>query len=64
MSKRNKVLTGITTWERWDRYEAIIPCKNRLLTAWRALIKGNVKIKWEVPSSKKHKGFYLKGKLE
>jgi len=63
-TKKNKeqvVWVGTTTWERWDRYETTIQCRNRLKTALRALIKGDVKVGWEVPASKKHKGLYLKG---
>lgn len=47
-----------------ETYSTVIKCTNRLKTAWRALTKGEVEIKWEVPSNKKDKSLRLKGKKE
>jgi len=53
-----------TNWYLNETYSTIIKCNNRLKTAWRALTKGEVEIKWTVPSNKKDKSFRLKGKKE
>lgn len=58
------VVPGNATWYRHDRYSAIIRCKNRLKTAWRALTKGEVEIEWFVRSDKKDKTFKLEGKTK
>ncbi|GEM_PF-6099604 len=56
-------LTNIdTTWYLNETYSTIIKCTNRLKTAWRVLTKGEIEIKWEVPSNKKDKSLKLKGK--
>ncbi len=51
--------TATTNWYRLDTYKTTLPCKNRIKTALRALMKGEVEIVWQVPSNKKRKGLYL-----
>lgn len=59
--KEGEVRFGTATWYRNDTYRFIMPCKNRLLTAWRALTKGVVHIEYLVPSNKRDKTLRLKG---
>lgn len=53
-----------SNWYKNDTYKATVKCINRLKTAWRALVKGEVLLTWQVPSNKKDKRLHVTGKKE
>ena len=56
-------MTNTSNWYRNDSYQATLKCKNRFVTAWRALFKGEVKLEWVVSSEIKDKRLHITGKL-
>ena len=61
MTQPTKQTTCVTAaWLRHDTYELTIPVRSRW-KAFKNLIKGCVKIRWQVPYNAKRKGIYIKG---
>jgi len=60
-SKVGTAMASTATWEIWDTFVAYIPCKNRFITALRALFTGKVKWEWRVKNSIKDKRLRVTG---
>lgn len=56
--KNNKVIYG--TWKAYDTYEKTMPIDRWV--AFTALLKGKIKVRYQLPHDSKRKGIYLKGK--
>ena len=57
---KNKTWYGTTAWIAHETFESETPI-NRWI-AFKILLRGTIKTRWQVPINKKRKGLYIKGK--